>query len=220
MRKVFLYLYPIEEFTKMFLFHDDSLYDEWNVERPLPILNDTINQRYREKGYQIVYALYPDKDLYGLKKSAKDLIVYTDILFSEASAYDENGVKKNNFIPKYPNEKLLLEQLGPIDKLVVGGYHVMDCVKRVAEVALSLGIDTLVDLDLTDLFFNVYKQKDYFDIKNYSPERFKINMINSFGDEHVELEERLFNRNYSSPVYGLQTKQVKEENKNFLNTRR
>ena len=79
MRKVFLYLYPIEEFTKMFLFHDDSLYDEWNVERPLPILNDTINQRYREKGYQIVYALYPDKDLYGLKKSAKDLIVYTDI---------------------------------------------------------------------------------------------------------------------------------------------
>ena len=203
MRKVFLYLYPIEEFTKMFLFHDDSLYDEWNVERPLPILNDTINQRYREKGYQIVYALYPDKDLYGLKKSAKDLIVYTDILFSEASAYDENGVKKNNFIPKYPNEKLLLEQLGAIDKLVVGGYHVMDCVKRVAEVALSLGIDTLVDLDLTDLFFNVYKQKDYFDIKNYSPERFKINMINSFGDEHVELEERLFNRNYSSPVYGF-----------------
>ena len=203
MRKVFLYLYPIEEFTKMFLFHDDSLYDEWNVERPLPILNDTINQRYREKGYQIVYALYPDKDLYGLKKSAKDLIVYTDILFSEASAYDENGVKKNNFIPKYPNEKLLLEQLGAIDKLVVGGYHVMDCVKRVAEVALSLGIDTLVDLDLTDLFFYVYKQKDFFDIKNYSPERIKINMINSFGDEHVELEERLFNRNYSSPVYGF-----------------
>lgn len=203
MRKLFLYLYPIEEFTKMFLFHDDSLYDEWNVERPLPILNDTINQRYREKGYQIVYALYPDKDLYGLKKSAKDLIVYTDILFSEASAYDENGVKKNNFIPKYPNEKLLLEQLGTIDKLVVGGYHVMDCVKRVAEVALSLGIDTLVDLDLTDLFFNVYKQKDYFDMKNYSPERFKINMINSFGDDYVELEESLFNRNYSSPVYGF-----------------
>ena len=79
----------------------------------------------------------------------------------------------------------------------------MDCVKRVAEVALSLGIDTLVDLDLTDLFFNVYKQKDYFDMKNYSPERFKINMINSFGDDYVELEESLFNRNYSSPVYGF-----------------
>lgn len=94
MRKVFLYLYPIEEFTKMFLFHDDSLYDEWNVERPLPILNDTINQRYREKGYQIVYALYPDKDLYGLKKSAKDLIVYTDILFSEAVLMMKTELRK------------------------------------------------------------------------------------------------------------------------------
>ena len=27
MKKVFLYLYPIKEFTSMFLFSDDSLYD-------------------------------------------------------------------------------------------------------------------------------------------------------------------------------------------------
>lgn len=203
MKKVFLYLYPIEEFTKMFLFHDDSLYDEWNIERPLPILNDTINKRYREKGYQVVYALYPDKELYGIQKKIEDLIIYTDILFSEASAYDENGNEKNNFVPKYPNERLLLEQLGTVDKLVVGGYHAMDCVKRVAEEALELGIDTLVDLDLTDLFFNIYKQKDYFSIENYSPENFKINMINRFGDKRTEFEERLFNKNYSSPVYGF-----------------
>ena len=45
MKKVFLYLYPIEEFTKMFLLHDDVLYDEWGIEKPLPILNDTINKR-------------------------------------------------------------------------------------------------------------------------------------------------------------------------------
>lgn len=203
MRKVFLYLYPIEEFTKMFLFHDDGLYDEWGVERPLPILNDTISKRYREKGYQVVYALYPDKELYGLEKKDEDIIIHTDILFSEASAYDENRNEKTNFVPKYPNERLLLQQLGSIDELVVGGYHAMDCVKRVAEVALDLGIDTLVDLDMTDLFFNVYKQKDYFDIDNYSPERFKINMINRSGDRRTELEERLFDRNYSSPVYGF-----------------
>ncbi len=40
MNKIFLYLYPIEEYTKMFLFPDDKLYDEWNIKRPLPILND------------------------------------------------------------------------------------------------------------------------------------------------------------------------------------
>ena len=90
-----------------------------------------------------------------------------------------------------------------MDELVVGGYHVMDCVKRVAEVALQSGINTLVDLDLTDLFFNVYKQKDYFDMENYSSEKFKMNMISRHGDEYTEFEERLFNRNYSSPVYGF-----------------
>lgn len=209
MRKVFLYLYPIEEFTKMFLFYDDNLCEELGVEKPLSILNDTINKRYREKGYQIVYALYPDKEIYGIEKKDEDIIIHTDILFSEVSAYDENGNKKINFIPKYPNERLLLEQLGSIDDLVVGGYHAMDCVKKVAEVALDLGIDTLVDLDMTDLFFSIYKQKDYFDIENYSPERFKINMMNKFGDRCTELEERLFDRNYSSPVYGF----VKESDK-------
>lgn len=203
MKKVFLYLYPIKEFTNMFLFHDDRLYDEWNVPRPLPILNETIDKRYRNKGYQVVFALYPDRELYGIEQKYGDKIIYTDIPFSEASAYDESGNEKKNFVPKYLDEKLLIKHLGDVEELVVGGYHVMDCVKRVAEVALQSGINTLVDLDLTDLFFNVYKQKYYFDMENYSPEKFKMNMISRHGDEYTEFEERLFNRNYSSPVYGF-----------------
>ena len=43
----------------------------------------------------------------------------------------------------------------------------------------------------------------YFDMENYSPERFKMNMISRHGDEYTEFEERIFNRNYSSPVYGF-----------------
>lgn len=46
--KVFLYLYPIEEYTKIFLFHDDKNYDDWNVKRPFPILNECIQKRYRD----------------------------------------------------------------------------------------------------------------------------------------------------------------------------
>ena len=203
MKKVFLYLYPIKEFTNMFLFHNDRLYDEWHVDRPLPILNDTIDKRYRQKGYQVVFALYPDRELYGIEPENGDRIIYTEIPFSEASAYDENGNEKKNYIPKYPNERLLIEQLGDVDELIVGGYHAMDCVRRVAEIALQRGINTLVDLDLTDLFFNVYKQKDYFDIENYSPEKFKTNMIGRHGNDWTEFEERLFDRNYASPVYGF-----------------
>ena len=206
MKKVFLYLYPIKEFTNMFLLSDDSLYDKWNIERPLPILNKAIDERYRKKGYQIVYVLFPDRELYGLEKMDEDKIIYTDISFSDFSAYDEFGNKKENFIPKYPSEELIIEQLGNIDELIVGGYHALDCVKRVGEVALQKEINTLVDLDLTDYFFNLYKQKDYFNIEQYDPNRFKENVINKYGDELKDMEERIFNNNYSSPVYGFNTK--------------
>ena len=203
MKKVFLYLYPIEEYTKMFLFYNDKLYDEMSIERPLPILNDTINKRYREKGYEIVFALYPDKELYGIEKCDTDKIIYTDITFFEASAVDENGNRKTNFIPKYPNEMFIINQLGNVDKLIVGGYHAMDCVKKVAEVALENGIDTLVDLDLTDLFFYLYKLKEYFNKEKYDPIRYKSYVINKKSEQNVELTERTFNRNYDSNVYGF-----------------
>lgn len=203
MKKVFLYLYPIEEFTKMFLFHDDRLYDEWGVKRPLPILNETIDKRYREQGYEIVYALYPDKEMFGIEKQNGDKVIYTDIIFDEASAYDSNGNEKRDFVPKYPSEKYLIDQLGDVEHLVVGGYHFSDCVKRVAEFALHSGIDTLIDIDMTDLFFNLYKQERYFEIENYNPERFRKHMINRLGPDYTEFEEEMLNRNYSSPVYGF-----------------
>lgn len=202
MHRVFLYLYPIKEYTDMFLFHEDKLYDEWNVDRPLPILNSTINKRYREKGYQVVFALYPDKELYGVDTKENDKIVYTDITFGESSAYDETGKLKSDFVPKYPNEEYLLQQLGDIDELVVGGYHFKDCVRRVAEIAMQKGVDSLVDLDLTDLFFNVYRQKEYFDEESYSPDKFKTYILTQYGDENIQFAEGLFNRNYSSPAYG------------------
>ena len=88
----------------MFLFSDDKLYDEWNVKRPLLILNECIQKRYRDNGYQVVYVLYPDKDIFGIIPNKDDKIIYTDILFSENSAVDENGKEKKDFISKYPNE--------------------------------------------------------------------------------------------------------------------
>ena len=203
MKKIFLYLYPIKEYTEMFLFHDDNFYDKFSVERPLPILNECINKRYRDNGYQVVFALYPDKELYGINKLEEDRVIYTDVLFSEASAVDENKNIKKDFIPTYPSEMFLLQQIGPVDRLVIGGYHVFSCVKRVGEVALENGIDTLVDLDLTDLFFSNYKQKDYFEVDNYSPEKFKEYIVNLDGEKYVEFNKQLFKKNYASPVYGF-----------------
>lgn len=175
----------------------------------LYILNECIQKRYRDNGYQVVFAIYPDKDIFGIIPKEEDKIVYTDILFSDNSVIDENGKEKKDFIPKYPNEQLLIRQLGDIEELVIGGYHFSSCVKRVGEMALNMGINAIVDLDLTDLFFNLYKQEEYFNIKEYNPEKFKRQMMKydlRYG-EKVALKQ--FNHVYSSSVYGFSNEDVK-----------
>ena len=205
MNKVFLYLYPIEEYTKFFLLSDDKLYDKWNIKRPLPILNECIQKRYRDKGYQVVFALYPDKNIFGIIPKQEDKIIITDITFDEASAYYSDGTQKENFVPKYPNEQFLINQLGNIDELVIGGYHSTDCVKRVGETALNMGINTIVDLDLTDLFFSLYRNNEYFQIDQYDPKRYKEYMEQKL-EQHGETKESIeqqFQKTYGNPIYGL-----------------
>ena len=202
MSKVFLYLYPVKEY--FFLVHEDAYYELTGKEKPLPILNEAIDRRYRKKGYQVVFALFPDRVLYGVEQKDGDKVIYTDISFSEVIGSGENVNTKVNFVPKYPSESHLINQLGAIDELVIGGFHASDCVKRVAEYALNSGIPTLVDLDLTDMFFGRYNQKDYFDIDSYSPARY----IEYLKKQYINMDcEEFFNRilssRYSSPVYGF-----------------
>ena len=104
MNKVFLYLYPIKEYISACLHSEDNLYDGQNIKNTLLILNDCIQKRYRDKGYQVVFVLYPDKGLFGIIPDKTDKIIYTDIWFSENSAIDEHGNENKDFIPKYPNE--------------------------------------------------------------------------------------------------------------------
>ena len=202
MNKVFLYLYPIEEYTKVFDLGNEY-YDEIGVRRPLDVLNQAIQKRYRDNGYQIVYAIYPDKEIYGILPQSNDKIVYTDITFAKASGYNQDGSEKPLDDVVYPNEQYILEQLGNVNELVIGGYHFQDCCKRVGEVALSNGINTIIDLDMTDLFFNLYRQEEYFNIDSYDPARFKEYMMNKMSRYGDEFSERLFNRNYQSEAYGF-----------------
>ena len=69
--------------------------------------------------------------------------------------------------------------------------------------ALANGINTIIDLDMTDLFFNLYRQEEYFNIDSYDPSRFKEYMINKMSRYGNEFSERLFNRNYQSEAYGF-----------------
>ena len=205
MHKVFLYLYPIEEYTKMFLFPNDHLYDAWKVKKPLPILEECIQKRYREKGYQVVFALYPDRTVFGITPKLYSLILPSMKTVQLIVKVEE----KKDFVPKYPNEQLLLNQLGNVDELVIGEYHFSDCVKKVGEAALAMGIDTMVDIDLTDLFFALYKQEEYFKIDEYNPQRYKEHCQQEDIKEGIGIQtsEKQFQLMYSSPIYKFYSEQ-------------
>lgn len=176
MRKVFLYLYPIKEYASVFDLGNEY-YDSMGYKRPFDVLNDAIEKRYRQKGYEVIYALYPDKDIYGIIPKDSDKFIITDVTFKEATGYNEDGSKKLKSDIKYPSEEYLLNQIGNVDKLLVGGYHWSDCVKRVVDKAIDLGIDSIIDLDMTDIFFGIYED-DYFKVdEEYDPNKYKQRLI-------------------------------------------
>lgn len=84
MNKIFLYLYPIYEFQKS-VTQNEEYYKSNNLPNPFLVLNKSIQERYRAKGYQVVYVLYPNKNIYGIIPHQKDRIIYTDITFEQAT---------------------------------------------------------------------------------------------------------------------------------------
>lgn len=203
MKKVFIYMNPIKEYTSFFLFHDDNLYDKWHIPRPLPIIEECIQKRYRELGYVIAFVTYSDREVFGLIPQDNDIIIKTDITFDENSAIDSKGNKKKDFTPKYPDPKSIIDYLGDIKSLVVGGYHYNDCVKRIAEFAQSQGIDSSIDLELTDLFFSTYRNSEYFKTDEYNPERFKENMMHDELEFGYDTALKQFRLMYPDPIYGF-----------------
>ena len=210
MKKVFLYLYPIKEYNCPFENSKEYL-QQMGRENPYKVLNECIQKRYREKGYQIVYAIYPDKTVYGINLLPTDKVIYADITFEQASGYNKDDSKKQDRDFKYPSERYLIEQLGDFDEIIIGGFHFGDCVKRVAEYCYQIGFSTLVDLDLTDLFFNIYHKKDYFKVDEYNPHNYKNYMLSNSRFGNKEIAERLFEKNYNSPVYRFEN--IKEDKK-------
>lgn len=193
LKKIFLCLYPVREFC----YDYDCLLDEDEFDHCYKVLNECIEKRYRENGYQVVFAMYPEKNIFGVIPDATDKIITTDVSFEEATKKDEDKVK-------YPSEEYLIKQLGDFDTIVIGGFHFADCVKRVAEYCYNQGYQTLVDLDLTDLFYSVHRIREYFDIYEYDPREYKEFMIQSMSRNlPKEIVKKIFLNSYASPVYGM-----------------
>lgn len=160
MRKVFLYLYPTYEY---FANLQDECLSLKDIKNNLELLDKTIDKRYRQKGYEIVFVLEPNTQVYGLTVCEEDATIYyvTGLNYYTPGDYGK-----------------LFDSIGQVDELVVSGHRSLGYVKEFAGYAINSGIDTSVDLELTENFFYDCGSES-FNMDEYNLEKYKRKSIYS-----------------------------------------
>ena len=131
-----------------------------------PMLNACIDARYRQREFAVFFALLDGTGISGLLDVRKDdRVVYVGMDEKTHRTKDLNGKYP------YPDQDHILNQLGPVSTLRVGGFHMWDCVERLARRAHERGLDVLVDEDLTEFFAWRIKDRDFrvAEYPTYSP---------------------------------------------------
>jgi len=144
--KYVLILYPIDPCI------DTSLNPFFgNKEKSIICYKNLIKNRYPD--FKIVCVLF------SIEGSAKDpdFSQLNELFKTEKDYYfGACGISFDKHCKNkaYPEPKDIINLcLKPVDELVVGGFHLWDCVSRVAEFAYKQGIKVVIDEDLTQLFF-------------------------------------------------------------------
>lgn len=157
--KAFVFLYPISEIINYEINNNGQTYPGGIISFKklyTKILNTTIDIRYRNEGFSIFYATFnnhPISSIISLKPEDKIISVGLD--------YKTHVEQK-----KYPDQKYILNNLGNVKTLRVAGFHMWDCVEKLAKTAYEHGLDVLVDEDLTEFFSQLIKKG------KFNPERF------------------------------------------------
>ena len=179
MKKIFVLLFPQQEYL-----------EERNDPKPF---NNCIQKRYLKKGYEFYVAKYKDSDL-GFVSLAPNKIIEANITFKESTPYFTQNWQYANF--KDLAQKL---NLSGNDNVVVGGFHCYVCVEKFAKEIYSLNQNTMIDSDLTELFWGVSKYIEGWDINNYNPNLRLKNMIDRDYIDPSQVDRYI--EKYSHPVW-------------------
>ncbi len=146
--KYFLLLYPIQPYADVLIGKEEL--PEIKV-RYAEIYQELIRRRYPD--FRMVCVMFsapedltkPDTSQLwkGFSVNGKDIIGACGVTFGDHC--------KKRIYPK--GDKILELCPHPVEELVVGGFHLWDCVDKTARWAYNQGINVLVDEDLTELFF-------------------------------------------------------------------
>jgi hypothetical protein len=148
--KTLLILYPIQPYADSLTFKKKGGLPEAN-ERYAEIYQELVRKRYPD--FQMVYVMFsvpgdldqPDMSQLwkGFSVNEKDIIGACGVTFK-----DHCG---KHIYPK--TSKILGLCPCSTEELVVGGFHLWDCVDKVAKYAHEQDFNVVVDEDLTELFF-------------------------------------------------------------------
>ena len=152
--KEFVFLYPIPEIIN-FEVKNHGWHEKGGVEafrkKYGDMLNKCIDQRYRQKGFGINWAIFDDcavSEIIEIRSSDRIIKVGLD--------FKTHTTKK-----VYPNQDNILSQISGVRVIRIAGFHMWDCVEKLAKRAYEIGLDTLVDEDLTEFFSWRINDRDF-----------------------------------------------------------
>ncbi len=161
----FVFLYPLKDIVDFELERGSMLYHGNNASQSdkekfkstfMETLDSCIQSRYREKGYDVSFVACSDSEVsqYVPVRGESELSLLE---------MDESEYFSRLFNGEYPyaDSEHMLEKIMPVDKLVIGGFHLWFSVDNLARRAYERGIDTLVDEDLTELLPARMKEESF-----------------------------------------------------------
>ncbi|MBU4224009.1 hypothetical protein KJ934_02205 [Patescibacteria group bacterium] len=173
--KYFIFLYPIPEIID-FEIKNNGWHEKGGINgfkrKYKKTLNRCIDIRYRQKGYTIVYALFNGHQISDIiEKQPSDKII-------------EVGIDFHTHTSKrlYPDQDHILNQLNGAQVIRIAGFHMWDCVEKLAKRAYKKGLDVLVDEDLTEFFAWRIKAIDFRIDKysTYNAKKYQGTMLKDF----------------------------------------
>lgn len=148
--KVALFLYPITPYLDAL--HMFGQGGHARLHERAEALGRIMDQRYRRRGWRIVWALFSCEDD-PTRADVSLLAPQFDLRPEDGIAVVPLSFKRHCTEKVYPDARRFVRSLGDISRLAVCGFHCDDCVEKIAKAAYRMGIQAKVHDDLTEHFF-------------------------------------------------------------------